>query len=77
MALCHAYLELAVQVVHQSVHILAKGVVLLHADEICDERVGNCSMLALPGSPVGQLCTHGGDGVEPNLQQSWVKAMSN
>ena len=72
-----ACLELAVQVVHQGVHILAEGVVLLQADEVGNERVRHSSMLALPGCPVGQLGAHGGDGVEPCLQQRRVQLDSN
>ena len=72
-----SYLELSVQIVDQCVHILAEGVVLLHADEICDEWVGHCGMLALPCCPVGQLGAHGGDGVEPCLQKLWVQAVGN
>lgn len=82
ICVCHnvckvACLELPVQVVNQGVHILAEGVVLLHADEVCDQGVCNCCMLALPCCPVCKLCTHGGDGMEPGLQQGWVQAGSN
>jgi hypothetical protein len=79
---CHsmcivACLELPVQVVNQGVHILAKSIVLLHADKVCDQGVCNCCMLALPCRPVCKLCTHGGDGMEPGLQQGWVQAGSH
>lgn len=67
-----AHLELPVQVVNQSIHILAEGIVLFHADKISDERVGNRCMLALPRSPVGKLCAHCCDGVEPGLQYCWI-----
>lgn len=72
-----AHLELSVQIVDQCVHILAEGVVLLHADEVGDKWVSYSSMLALPGCPVGQLCAHGGDGVEPRLQKLWIQAVGN
>ena len=34
-------------------------------------------MLALPGCPVGKLCTHCCDGMEPGLQQLWVQTVGN
>ena len=71
------HLELSVQIVNQCVHILAEGVVLLHADEVGDKWVGHRCMLALSGCPVGQLCAHCCDGVEPRLQQLWIQAVGN
>lgn len=71
------HLELPMQIIQQSVHILAEGVVLLHADEVGDERIGHGSMLALPGCPVGELCAHCCNGMEPGLQQLWVETAGN
>ena len=72
-----ACLELAMQIVHQGVHILAEAVVLLQADEVGDEGVCNGGVLALPGCPVGYFSAHCCNGVEPSLQQGRVQLMRN